>query len=122
MRAVAADLAKTVADLVRAVPQGQGALLMNLNGVPVEQAASADRAELEAIAGEYAGLLRQARAMAVELNCGAPQRFSVRGTHRQVVFAFVAGDLVLGVEAGPASLRGQMRYAIAQAVGQLGDL
>jgi len=118
---VAADLAKMVADLVQAVPEGHGALLMDLDGVPVEQAASAVRVDLEAIASEYAGLLRQASAMALELNCGAPQRFSVRGTHRQVVFAFVPGDLVLGVEAGSASLRGQMRYAIVQAVGQLGD-
>ena len=122
MRAVVADLAKTVADLVQAVPEGQAAFLMDLDGVPFEQAASAERADLEAIAGEYAGLLRQARAMAIEWNCGAPQRFSVRGTHRQVVFAFVPGDLVLGVEAGPASLRGQMRFAITQAVGQFGDL
>ena len=114
------DLASTVANLVQAVGDGQGALLMALDGVPVEQAASAGGTDPEAIAGEYGGLLRQA--LAAELDCGVPQRFSVRGTNRRVVFAFAPGDLAVGVEAGPASLCGQMRHAVAQAAGQLGEL
>ncbi len=117
-----ADLAKTVADLVQAVREGRGALLMALDGVPVEQAASAGGADLEAIAGEYAALLRQAQALSAELECGAPLRFSVRGAHRRVVFAFVPGDLALGVDAGPAGLRGQMRHVADQAARQLGEL
>ena len=117
-----ADLAKTVADLVQAVREGQGALLTALDGVPVEQAASAAGADPEAIADEYADLLRQAQALAAELDCGAPLRFSVRGTNRRVVFAFVPSDLVLGAVAGPTSLRGQMRHATAQAATRLGEL
>jgi len=116
------DLASTVANLVRAVRDGQGALLTALDGVPVEQAASAGGTDPEAIAGEYGGLLRQALALAAELDCGVPQRFSVRGTNRRVVFAFAPGDLAVGVEAGPASLCGQMRRAVAHAAGQLGEL
>jgi predicted regulator of Ras-like GTPase activity (Roadblock/LC7/MglB family) len=119
---MAGDLAKTVAGLIQAVRQGQGALLMDLDGVPVEQAASAAGPDLETIAGEYAGLLREARSIAAELGWGAPRRFGVRGASRQVVFAFAPGDLVLGVEAGGAGLRGQMGYAVTQALGQLGDL
>jgi predicted regulator of Ras-like GTPase activity (Roadblock/LC7/MglB family) len=116
------DLAKTVTDLVQAVRDGRGALLMALDGVPVERVASAAGVDFEAIAGEYAGLLRQAQALSAELDCGAPIRFSVRGTNRRVVFAFVPGDLALGVEAGPAGLRGQMGYLAAQAAGQIGEL
>jgi hypothetical protein len=56
------------------------------------------------------------------LGCGAPRRFSVRGRNRQFVFAFVPGDLVLGAEAGPAGLHAQMRRAVSQAAGQLGEL
>jgi predicted regulator of Ras-like GTPase activity (Roadblock/LC7/MglB family) len=119
---MAADLAKTVADLVQTVRQGQGALLMAMDGVPVEQAGSAGGVDLDAIAGEYSGLLQQAKALAEELGCGAPRRFSVRGRNRQLVFAFVSGDLVLGAEAGPAGLHAQMRRAVAQAAGQLGEL
>jgi predicted regulator of Ras-like GTPase activity (Roadblock/LC7/MglB family) len=119
---MAPDLGNAVANLVQAVGDGQGALLMALDGVPVEQAPPAGGAELEAIAGEYGGLLRQALALAAELDCGVPQRFSVRGTDRRVVFAFAPGDLALGVEAGPASLCSQMRRAVAQAAGQLGEL
>lgn len=117
-----ADLAKTVENLMQAVRGGQAALLMALDGVPVEQAAPAGGADLEAVAGEYAGLLRQAKALMDELDCGVPQRFCVRGTNRQVMFAFVPGELALGVEAGPTGLRGQMREAVARAAGQLGDL
>jgi predicted regulator of Ras-like GTPase activity (Roadblock/LC7/MglB family) len=117
-----AVLAKTVADLVSAVREGRGALLMDLDGVPIEQAALAGGTDLEAIAGEYAGLLHQAQELSTELDCGAPLRFSVRGTSRRIVFAFVPGDLALGVEAGPTALRGQMQQAVAQAAGQLGEL
>ena len=117
-----ANLSKTVADLVQAVREGRAALLMALDGVPVEQAAPAGSADVEAIAGEYSGLLRQAQALSSELECGAPLRFSVRGANRRIVFAFVPGDLVLGVEAGPTSLRGQLHRAVAQSADQLGDL
>ncbi len=116
------DLARVVADLARAVRKGQGALLMDLDGVPVEQAAPAPGADMEAIAGEYAGLLRQARSLVAELEWGAAKGYSVRGASRQVVFAFGPGDLALGVEAGHLGMRGQMRHAMAQALGQLGDL
>jgi predicted regulator of Ras-like GTPase activity (Roadblock/LC7/MglB family) len=119
---MAADLAEAVAELVRAVRGGRGALLMALDGVPIEQAGAAQGAGMEGLAGEYAGPLRQARALAAELQGGAPRRFSVRGAARRIVFAFVPGDLVLGAEAGPAGLAGQMRYAIAQATGRLGEL
>jgi len=117
-----ADLAKAVAHLASTVREGRGAVLMDLDGVPVEQAAPADGADLEAIAGEYAGLLRQAQSLSSELGCGAPLRFSVRGASRRIVFAFVPEGLVLGVEAGPTALRGQMQRAVAQAAGQLSEI
>jgi predicted regulator of Ras-like GTPase activity (Roadblock/LC7/MglB family) len=119
---MSADLTKTVADLVQSVREGRGALLMSLDGVPIEQAASAGGTDLEAIAGEYAGLLHQAQALSAELDCGVPLRFSVRGSKRRIVFAFVPGEMVLGVEAGPTSLRGQMQHVVAQATGQLHEL
>lgn len=119
---MSADLAQTVAELAQAVREGQGALLMALDGVPVEQAVPPGGEDIEAVAGEYAGLLRQVQALSAELGCGAPLRFSVRGMQRGVVFAFVPGDLVLGVTAGPTGLRGQMRHVIAHAAGQLGEL
>lgn len=119
---MAADLAKTVADLVQTVRQGQGAVLMAMDGVPVEQAGAGAGGEMEVIAGEYSGLLQQAKALAEELGCGAPRRLSVRGRNRQFVFVFVPGDLVLGAEAGPAGLHAQMRRAVTEAAGQLGEL
>lgn len=117
-----ADPAQAVANLVGAARAGERALLMALDGVPVEQAGVAGGADGEALAGEYAGPLRQARALTAELGCGAPLRFSVRGAGRHMVFAFLPSDLILGVGAGPAGLPGQMRYAITQAIGRLGDL
>ena len=119
---MAADPAKTVEELVPAVRQGEGALLMALDGIPVEQAALTDGAKLETIADAYAGLLRQVKALAAELGCGAPLRFSVRGENHRVVFAFRSSDLVLGAVAGPGGLRGQMRHAIAQAETRLGQV
>jgi predicted regulator of Ras-like GTPase activity (Roadblock/LC7/MglB family) len=79
-------------------------------------------ANLEAIAGEYATLLRQARSVVAELNWGAPISFSVRRAGGQLVFAFAPKDLLVGVEAGPAGLRGQMRFALGRALIQIGDL
>jgi predicted regulator of Ras-like GTPase activity (Roadblock/LC7/MglB family) len=116
------DLAATVSKLVREVRHGRGALFMDGDGVPVEQMAPGAGAGLEAIGGEYATLLRQARSVVAELNWGAPLSFSVRGPGGQVVFAFTPKDLLVGVEAGPAGLRGQMRYALGRALTQIGDL
>ena len=113
------DLARVVAELARGVWKGHGAFLMDLDGVPIEQVGPATAADLESIAGEYAGLLRQAQALVTEMDWGAATSYSVRGTTRQVVFAFAPGDLVLGVEARGLGVRGQMRHALGQAVGQL---
>jgi len=95
---------------------------MGTDGVPVEQAVAASGADLETVGGEYAGLLRQAQALATELECGAAQRFTVRGMNHRVVFAFAQSDLVLGAQAGPRGLSGQMRYVIRRAVSELGEL
>ena len=119
---MAGNLAKIVADLVPAVREGQGALLMDPDGVSVEQAAPVPGADLEAIAGEYASLLRQARGLVAELDWGSPKNFSVRCAAGQVVFAFAPQNLHLGVEAGPTGLRGQIRYALGQALAQMDDL
>ena len=116
------NLAATVSRLVQEVRHGRGALLMDVDGVPVEHMAPVAGAALEAIAGEYATLLRQARGVVAELNWGPPKSFSVRGAGRQVVFAFTPKDLLVGIEAGPAGLPGQMRYALGRALIQIGDL
>ncbi len=115
-------LAATVSKLVQEVRHGRGAFLMDVNGIPIEHMAPVAGAGVEAIAGEYATLLRQARSLVAELNWGAPKSFSVRGAGGQVVFAFTPKDLLVGVEAGPAGLRGQMRYALDRALTQLGEL
>lgn len=116
------DLGGTVARLAQAVRAGRGALLMDLDGIPIERAARVAGADLESVAGEYAGLLRQAQALATALDSGGLLAYSVRGTDRQVVFRLIAGDLALGVEAGPMGLPGQIRHALAQATEQLRDL
>jgi predicted regulator of Ras-like GTPase activity (Roadblock/LC7/MglB family) len=116
------NLTATVSTLVQEVRHGRGALLMDRDGVAVESMSPVGGAGLEAIAGEYATLLRQARTVVAELNWGAPKSFSVRGHGGQVVFAFTPKDLSVGVEAGPAGLRGQMRYALGRALTQIGDL
>jgi len=112
----------TVTGLVRAVRQGRGAVLMGWDGVPVEQAAPVAGTDVEAVAGEYASLLRHARSLVCELDWGSPRSFSVRGAGGQVVFAFAPKDLLLGVETGPTGLGGQMRYALGRALAQMGEL
>jgi predicted regulator of Ras-like GTPase activity (Roadblock/LC7/MglB family) len=119
---MAGDMAKAVTELVQAVRQGRGALLMGEDGIPIVQAAAVAGVDVEAVAGEYAGLLHQARVLVDELQWGAPKSFSVRGASGQVVFAFAPEGLFLGVEAGPVGLRGQMRHALSRTLAQLGDL
>jgi predicted regulator of Ras-like GTPase activity (Roadblock/LC7/MglB family) len=95
---------------------------MDADGVPVEHMGPVSGEGVEAIAVEYAPLLRQARGVIAELNWGTPKSFSVRGAGRQVVFAFAPKDLLVGVEAGPGGLGGQMRSALCRALSQIGDL
>ena len=117
---MATDLADVVANLSQRIRAGQGAFLMDLDGVPIEQVSSGAGADPESIAAEYASLLRQVRALVAELEWGAAKCYSVRGMTRQVVLAFTPGDLVLGVEAESLGVRGQMRHALDQAVRQIG--
>ncbi len=119
---MAADLERTLGDLARTVRGGRGAVLMDLDGVPVELAVQGPGADLESVAAEYAAPLRQAQSLAADLDLGAPLGYSVRGTGGLFVFAFAAGDLVLAVGADSAGLRGQMRQALTQSLGQLRDL
>jgi predicted regulator of Ras-like GTPase activity (Roadblock/LC7/MglB family) len=119
---MAADLEGTLADLARTVRSGQGAVLMDLDGVPIAQAAQGPGAELESVAAEYVGPLRQAQSLAADLDLGAPRGYSVRGTGGLFFFAFAPGDLVLAVGADSTGLRGQMRHALIRALGQLRDL
>lgn len=117
------DLGTRLARLARAVRDGRGAVLMDLDGVPVEQVPRAPGVDLEAVAGEYAALLRQARTLATEMDWGAPRSLSVRGARLQVTFGFLpSGDLAVGVETGPAGLSGHARYLVAEALFQLGNL
>jgi len=95
---------------------------MGADGVLVEQAAPVAGADVEAVAGEYASLLRHVRSLATELDWGSPKSFSVRGTGGQLVFAFAPRDLLLGVETGPTGLCGQVRYALSRALSQIGNL
>jgi predicted regulator of Ras-like GTPase activity (Roadblock/LC7/MglB family) len=95
---------------------------MGGDGVPIAQAATDAGVDVEAVAGEYAGLLHQARTLVDELRWGAPKSFSVRGAGGQVVFAYATEGLFLGIEAGPIGLRGQMRYALGRTLAQLGDV
>jgi len=117
-----ADLAQSVEGLARAVRECRGAILMGMDGIPVEQVVVAPGTDLEAVAGEYAGLLPQVQALASELECGAAQCFTVRGMNHRVVFAFAEGDLVLGVQAASPGLSGQIRYAISRAMSEIGEL
>lgn len=97
---------------------------MDPDGVRIEHAApDGDVAGMnaEALAGEYASLLLQARSLAAELEWGSAKSFSVRGLGAQVVFAFGPKDLFLGVEAGPAGLGGQIRYLLRRALVHMGD-
>jgi predicted regulator of Ras-like GTPase activity (Roadblock/LC7/MglB family) len=116
------NLAGTLTELAQAVQDGRGTLLMDLDGLSVEQVTNVAESDLDSLAGEYAAPLREARAMAAQLGWGGLRRYSVRGIDRQVVFGFAPGDLILGVEAGRTGLCGQIRRAVAQALTRLGDL
>ena len=119
---MSADLAAAVATLLQSVRGGRGALLMDLDGVPIEQATAEPELNAEALAAEYAGLLRHAQSAAAGLRWGAVRSLSVRGAASLVVFRIVSGELALGAETGPTDSRGQTRQAIEEAASQLGDI
>lgn len=113
------DLAETVAGVVREVRDGRGALLLDLDGIIIQQAMLAAGPDLEAVAGEYAGLLRAARGLAGAMGWGAARSYSVRGREGILAFGFAPSDLVLGVAAGPGGLSGQMRSGVLRGAAQL---
>jgi predicted regulator of Ras-like GTPase activity (Roadblock/LC7/MglB family) len=115
------DLTGLVSTTIASVRGGRGSLVMDFDGVSIDQATQEPNVDLELLAGEFAGLLREARTLAANLGWDAVRTFSVRARDRQVVFAFGPDDLLLGVEAGPTGLCGQMRAAAKRAADRLED-
>jgi len=118
---MSSDLSGLVSTTLASVRGGRGSLVMGLDGVPIDQATQDPGVDLESLAGEFAGLLREARTLAASLGWGAVRTFSVRARDRQVVFAFGPDGLLLGVEAGPTGLCGQLRDAARRAADRLED-
>ena len=103
----------------QSVRGGRGALVMDLEGVPIEQASREPGADPGSLGGEYTVLLREARVLAAALGWGEARTFGVRARERRVVFAFAPHELMVGVEAGPTGLPGQMRHAASRAAARL---
>ncbi len=112
------DPAILLTSLVQAAEDAEGALLLDRDGRTVAQKKVKDGLDMQSVASEYSLLLRQAKALSAELDCGALRRLSVEGSSHRIVFGLMPGDQAIGVLGGPGSLCGQMRHAVAQAVVQ----
>ena len=118
----AADVVAVLAALVEQVRGGRSAFLMDQDGILIGQASAERSGDLEAVAGECSGLMREVRAVASASGWGEPRTLTLRGNGGYLVFGFGRGDLVCGLEAGQEGIGGQLRQAVLQALDKLGSL
>lgn len=83
--------------LLRQVRAGEGLLVMDGDGLPVEALAWGEEAAPEAIGAECVPVLREAGALAQGLNLGAWTRLSLLAAHRNIHFVPLGGDCTLAL-------------------------
>ncbi len=111
--------ARAVETLKQAASGVRGVILLDPQGTLLARA-EADLPDNDiALAREYANPVRQACVLAAEMGWGSLWRLSLRGEAGQAVFAFLTGGLVLGVEADPSGLPGQLREQATRAIAAL---
>ncbi len=111
--------ARAVETLKQAAFGVRGVILVDPQGTLLARAEAGVPDRDIALAREYANPVRQACVLAAEVGWGPAWRLSLRGEAGQAVFAFLPGGLVLGVEADPSGLPGQLREQAARAVAAL---
>ncbi len=112
--------ALAVETLKQAAPGVRGAILLDPEGTLLARGEGDLPDRDNALAHEYAEAVQQVSTLAAEVGWGPARRLSVRGEGGQAVFAFLPGGLILGVEATPSGLPGQLREQAARAAAALG--
>lgn len=83
--------------LLRQIRAGEGLLVMDAEGLPVEALAWGEEPALEAIGAECVPLLREAGALAQGLHLGAWTHLGLLAVRRNVHFVPLGGDCTLAV-------------------------
>ncbi|MBI4412864.1 MAG: hypothetical protein AABZ75_00455 [candidate division NC10 bacterium] len=91
------SLREGLGELLGRVQAGEGLLVMDRDGLPVEALPGESGASPEAIGAECVPLLREAEALAQGLNLGAWTHFGLMTVHKNIHFVPLGQDCTLAL-------------------------
>ncbi|HEU5395372.1 MAG TPA: hypothetical protein VFV36_11315 [Candidatus Methylomirabilis sp.] len=108
------SLRESLGELFRGVRAGEGLLVMDRDGLPVEALRGGDGPSPEAIGAECVPLLREAEALAQGLGLGAWIHLGVLTAHRNIHFVPLGGDCTLALLTRAAGNAASGRRAVQE--------
>lgn len=112
--------AETLKKVVDNVDGGLGAIIMGLDGIPVDQyARHPDRVDIQTCAMEFSFILGQAVKASGTLKLGGVEEFSIRAERLILVTRMLTPQYFVAVALAPEGNFGKCRYLMRLAVPQL---
>ncbi len=109
--------AETLKKVVDNVDGGLGAIVMGLDGIPVDTyTRQPDRVDITTVAMEFSFILGQAVRAATSLNLGGLEEFSVKAERLILVTRMLSPQYFIAVAMAPEGNFGKCRYLMRLAV------
>jgi len=109
--------AETLKKVVDNLDGGLGALVMGLDGIPVETyTRQADRVDINTVGMEFSFILTQVKRAADSLNIGGFEEMSVRAERLVLVTRMLSPHYFLAVALSPEGNFGKCRYLMRLAI------
>jgi predicted regulator of Ras-like GTPase activity (Roadblock/LC7/MglB family) len=114
--------AETLRKVIDNVEGGIGAVIMGLDGIPVDQyVRQADRLDITTVGMEFSFILTQVRKAADSLQVGACEELSVRTEKMVLVTRMLDARYFLAVALAPEGNFGKARYLMRLAAPKLSE-
>lgn len=112
-------IAETLQKIVENTPGAQGAILMDAEGIPVDQFLTDDAADVETIAMELSARIIELRKAARSLELGAIGDISMKTDRATVIIRFLGADMYVVLVLSPSGLPGKGRWKLRSSTQEL---
>lgn len=112
-------IAETLQKIVENTPGAQGAILMDADGIPVDQFMADGGADIETIAMELSARVVELRKAARSLELGALADITLKAERATMVIRFLRTDMYVVLVLAPTGNLGKGRWKLRASAGEL---
>ena len=109
-------IAETLQKIVEGTPGAQGAILVDADGIVIDQYAGDGAADLESIAQELSARLLGIRQTAESLNLGAVSELTLKAANHTLAIRFIKNDMFAVLVLGSPGHLGKGRWKLRASV------